>query len=140
RGGTRGGPARLEAAPAGQAATARDARPPDRAGRPDRPSRSAPARAIERGLKRLHVALARVGRAADGVDLRAAGLERLLAQDRLGAVVYRLRARAPARELAGLPPRELLAGGGHADLDDRERRGEGPAVGRGLGPPRPMPP
>src|SRR4051794_16454758 len=79
---------------------------------------------IDRGLQRLAVAAARVGRAADDVDVAAgAGLQRLLAQDRLGAGVDRLGARVVAAELERLDAGQLAARERHAQLDDRERRG-----------------
>src|SRR5689334_1895561 len=73
------------------------------------PSATGP-RPIDRGLQRLAVAAARVGRAADDVDVAAdAGLQRLLAQDRLGAGVDRLGAGVVAAELEGLDAGQLAA-------------------------------
>jgi hypothetical protein len=65
------------------------------------PSATRP-RPIDRGLQRRAVAAARVGRPADDVDVRAAGLQRLLAQDRLGAGVDRLGAGVVAAQLERL--------------------------------------
>src|SRR3954471_23563088 len=71
---------------------------------------STTARPVDRRLQRLAVAAARVRGTGDDVDLRAAGAQRLLAQDRLRARVDRLRPRPGAGDVDRLDARQLVAG------------------------------
>src|SRR4051794_21533547 len=65
--------------------------------------------AVERALQRLRVALARVRRARHAVDLRALGLQRLLAEQWTGLFADVLRARPVARELDSLHVGDLAS-------------------------------